>query len=53
MNKGYFQCGICNLYEEGLSDDEILRLSTYHYEGKHIDIDELRRIKSLKEKKNE
>ena len=42
-NNGTFQCGECNLYEEGLSDKEILILSVEHSNGNHIDIFELRK----------
>ena len=37
-----FQCGTCNLYEEGLSDKEVLMLSEEHFKGNHIDIFDLR-----------
>jgi len=40
--KSTFQCEECNLYEEGLTDDEVLQLSEEHFKGNHIDIDELR-----------
>jgi len=43
--KGTFQCGVCNLYEEGLTDAEILQLSQEHFKGNHIDIFELRKKK--------
>ena len=46
-----FQCGTCNLIEEGISAEEVLQLSSYHFRGKHIDIDDLRKIKKeLKDK---
>ena len=51
MKKGTFQCGTCNLFEVGLSDDEIIELSGYHFSGKHIDKDELRKIKRMKGKR--
>ena len=44
-NKGTFQCGTCNLIEEGLTNKEIMELSSYHFAGKHIDKFELRKIK--------
>lgn len=42
-----FQCGTCNLYEEGLSDKEILLLSEEHFSGNHIDIDKLRKNRKI------
>lgn len=45
-NKGTFQCGTCYLLEEGLSDKEILELSSYHFNGTHIDKFDLRKIKN-------
>ena len=44
-NKHSFRCGTCNLIEEGISVNEVLGLSSYHFAGKHIDIDEYRKLK--------
>lgn len=40
-----FQCGTCNLIEPGISANEVMELSTLHFSGKHIDVDELRKLK--------
>jgi hypothetical protein len=47
-NNGFFQCGKCGLIETGITQSEVLELSAYHFSGKHIDIDELRRLKKVK-----
>jgi hypothetical protein len=43
--KHSFQCGTCNLVEENISAEEVLDLSGYHYQGKHIDVFDLRKMK--------
>ena len=44
MKNRKFHCGTCNLYEEGLSDKEVLQLSYEHsFLDNHIDRYELRK----------
>lgn len=43
-----FQCGTCNLIEEGISANEVMELSKFHFSGKHIDVDDLRKLKKKK-----
>ena len=48
MTKNSFQCGTCFLVEEGLTEDELIELSGYHFNGDHITKRELRKIKRKK-----
>jgi len=50
MRKGIFRCGTCNLYEEGLTDNEILLLSRLHFNNNHLDIDEAKEYIKLQKK---
>lgn len=51
VRKGIFQCGTCNIYEENLTDKEILQLSAEHFEGNHIDVYELRKKDERRKRK--